>query len=199
MAMLALTNGRSRKYASGFSRHLPPEVPMRVITRMTIVVVVAAQASVAVSTVQAQAGKPAASGAGGTSACSVLTPEEIVRITKRANPLNLKPEEDAVGTTTTECHFLSLDLQLVRGETHESFEATRKQQVKYGYKVEPVSGVGEEAFSWERPGRAERLVAIVFRVGQTRFGIQDMVPTDSMAAVKPSLVALAKAAAAKLK
>ena len=171
---------------------------MRVITRMTIVVVVAAQASVALSTVQAQAGKPAASGTGGTSACSVLTPEEIVTITKRANPLNLKPEEDVVGTTT-ECHFLSLDLQLVRGETHESFEATRKQQVKYGYKAEPVSGVGEEAFSWERPGRAESLVAIVFRVGQTRFGIQDMVPTDSMAAVKPSLVALAKAAAAKLK
>ena len=171
---------------------------MRGVTRITLGVLVAIHATAPVSTARAQGGKAAVSGAGGPTACSVLTPEEIVRITKRANPLNLKPEEDTVGTTTTECHFLSLDVQLVRGETHESFESTRKQQVKYGYKVEPVSGVGDEAFFWERPGRAEGLVAIVFRVGQTRLGIQDRVPPDSMAVVKPALLSLAKAAATKL-
>jgi hypothetical protein len=169
------------------------------MTRTAIAVLVAVQTSAALSTAHAQATKPAASGAGGQTACSVLTPEEIVRIGKRANPLDLKPEADAVGATTTECHFLSLDLQLMHGESHQSFEATRKQQEKNGYKVEPVSGVGEVAFFWERPGRAEGLVAIVFRVGQSRFGHQDMVPSDSMAAVKPTLLALAKAAAAKLK
>jgi hypothetical protein len=61
-----------------------------------------------------------------------------------------------------------------------------------------VSGVGDDAFFWERPNGEYGLVAIVFRAGQSRLAIQYMGSPDSTAAIKPVLVALAKAAAPKL-
>ena len=132
-------------------------------------------------------------------ACTVLSPKEIEQLSKRANQFNLNPEVDVVSKTMTECHYLDFDLQLTQGMTREAFDATRSSQVKMGHKIESVAGVGDDAYFWERPNGEYGLVAIALRAGQSRFSIQYMGGPDSVKVMKPVLLALAKAAAPKLR
>ncbi|HUQ80942.1 MAG TPA: hypothetical protein VM076_07395 [Gemmatimonadaceae bacterium] len=134
------------------------------------------------------------------SACSILTTTEILQITKKQNRFNLRPQPSDEVKGVSECHFLDYDFSLVGNVTKESFEATRKSQAAAkGVRVDPAAGVGDDAFFWARPQGSNSVVGIIFRVGQRRLAIQDMVSADSIEIVKPTLMALAKAAAPKLK
>jgi len=169
---------------------------MRQATRIALGVMLGAHLPAATSTAVAQSPNPQV---GAQTACTVLSTQEIERISKRTNQFNLKPEADVVSKTMTECHYLDFDLQLTQGMTRERFDATRQSQIKMGHKIEPRSDVGDEAYFWERPNGEYGLVAIAFRAGQNRFSIQYMGGPDSVKAIKPVLLALAQAAAAKLR
>lgn len=148
-----------------------------------------------VSTLAAQSG----GAGGGKSACSVLSAEEILQISKKVNRLGLKPRGDEY-KGVSQCGFVGYELSLVGNQTAQSFEATRKQQSALkGVTVQPLAGVGDDAFYWVRASGFKPLVAIAIRVGSYRLGIQEMVPADSVEIVKPTLLALAKAAAPRLR
>jgi len=129
----------------------------------------------------------------------VLSPQEIERISKLRNTFNLPPDGEVVAKDVTGCHYLDFDFQLTRAMTREAFIARRDREGRTGHKIQPVSGVGEDAYFWQQPNGSHGLLAIALRVGQSEFGIQVMLPGDSVAVMKPVLLELAKAAAPKLR
>jgi hypothetical protein len=166
------------------------------VMRMALVVVAAFQASAALSVATAQS-------SGGTlQACSLLSPAEFKQITGRTDILSRGPqaaEPDEVPEGVSECEFLGFSVSLVDKVNHERFETTRKQLAQSGNKIQPVSGVGDEAYLYEGTGQSYRQLAIVMRVGERRLAFMDLVDPDSVEAVKPVLLKLGKAAAPKLR
>lgn len=154
--------------------------------------------AVLVSAAAPLAAQPAGSGSG-KSACSILSADEILKISKKVNRFGLKPRGDEF-KGVSECGFVGYEFSLVGNQTAQSFEALRKgQSAMKGVTVQPVPGVGDEAFYWVRAASFQPLVAIAMRVGSYRFAIQEMVPADSVEIIKPTLLALAKAAAPRLR
>lgn len=139
-------------------------------------------------------------GAGGRkSACSLLSGDEILQISKKVNRLGMKPRPDEVNGVS-ECGFVGYELTLVGNQTAQSFDALRKgQSAVKNVIVQPVAGVGDDAFYSVWPASFEHTVAISIRVGSYRLAIQEMVPADSVEIIKPTLLALAKAAVPRLR
>jgi len=77
--------------------------------------------------------------------------------------------------------------------TRESFDQKRGSVVKSGKKTEPVSGVGDDAFFWwdPKPG-STRQVGIALRSGRSELIIMDLTTADSIEAMKPRILAVAK-------
>ena len=166
---------------------------MRGAIRVAIGIVTALQAGAAVSKAQAQGAS--------FNACSILTPDEIMQIAKQENRLNIPAELQEVRKGVSECSFLSYGFTLIDGGvTKASFASERDASVQQtDVKVHPVSDTGDEAYFYQRGREGEHVVAVFLRVGHRRLAIHDMVPKDSVDVVKPTLVALAKAAAPRLK
>jgi hypothetical protein len=131
-------------------------------------------------------------------ACSLLPATEVKKLIGLPDPLNLyekmPPEEEAAGKGSS-CNYPSVHVQIDPFDwtTIDSLRAKNPTQ------FEAVPGVGDAAFM-----RANKLQSVEFaelyaRVGTHILTIQLDVPDgSSTAAVKPGLVALAKAYAAKL-
>ena len=133
-------------------------------------------------------------------ACSLFTDADIARITGRRAPITFPADTSALPSGHTECHWVNLGAALTPNVTAQLFEATRKQQVSAkNTTIESVSGVGDEAYFWQRRAGGDEYVGIVFRVGQYQLALSDMLPPDSVAWLKPKLVELGKFATPKLK
>jgi len=133
-------------------------------------------------------------------ACSLFTEAEIAQITGRAAAVKFPADTSALPSGHTECHWVNLGAALTPNVTQQRFGTTRKQQeTAKNTTIESVSGVGDEAYFWERRAGGDQYVGIVFRVGQYQLALSDMLPADSVAWLKPKLVELAKFAAPKLK
>ena len=112
--------------------------------------------------------KTAATGQGpGPTACSIIDVAELKRLTGRTDilrrgPVPSDPSETPKGLT--ECEFLGFSFSLASPATKQWFDGTRADQVKQGTKVQPVSGLGDDAYYWwdPRPG-THRQVGIAFR------------------------------------
>jgi hypothetical protein len=169
---------------------------MRQTMRTALGVMAAFQVSAASAVATAQT-------SGGTlEACSILSPAEFKQITGRTDILRRGPQAAEPGEVpegVSECEFLGFSVSLVDKVNHERFETTRKQLAQRGDKIQPVSGVGDEAFLYEGTGQSYRQLAIVMRVGERRLSFMDLVDPDSVEAVKPVLLKLGKAAAPKLR
>jgi hypothetical protein len=149
------------------------------------------------SAAMAQATKDAS---GFVHACSLFTDADIARITGRLTRINFPADTSALPSGHTECHWVNLGAALTPKVTSQRFQATRKQQeTAKNTTIESVSGVGDDAYFWERRAGGDQYVGIVFRVGQYQLALSDMLPPDSVAWLKPKLVELAKFAAPKLK
>jgi hypothetical protein len=81
-----------------------------------------------------------------------------------------------------------------------------KRTVARGGTLEPVSGIGDEAYFFEPPPDTRPIAgvhpsaAIFVRVGRYQLGISmEVVPPNSADSVRPALLALAKAGAEKLR
>jgi len=132
-------------------------------------------------------------------ACALLSAIEVKKLIGLADPLNLyekmPPEEQPIGKGTS-CNYPSAHVQIdpfdwstidsLRGKNAAQFEA--------------VPGVGDAAFLRANKMRAVEFAELYARAGTHILTIQLDVPEgSSTAAVKPGLVALAKAYAAKLR
>ena len=149
-------------------------------------------------------GQPAAKTQGtGPTACSIIDAVELKRLTGRTDllrrgPVPSDPSETPKGLS--ECEFLGFGFSLASPATKQWFDGARADQVKQGTKVQPISGLGDDAYYWwdPRPG-THRQVGIALRAGTSRLVIMDLVPADSVEAVKPVLLTVAKAVAGKLR
>ena len=145
----------------------------------------------------------AAAQAGGPTACSIINAEELKRLTGledvlKQGPVPADPSELPKGRS--ECEYLGLSFSLSSIIGRESFDRTRTSVARNGTKVEQVSGVGDDGFYWwsEKPGSMNQL-GIAVRSGAHQLTVMDMTSVDSMAAVKPRLLAIAKSLVPKLR
>jgi hypothetical protein len=139
----------------------------------------------------------------GQTACSVVDAEAVKRLTGRQDFLKRGPmvsETSVQEPGRSGCSYLRLDFELATQAKPESFQQTRARLEKGGAKTQPVSGVGDQAFYWwsPKPGGA-RPVGIVLRAKSSELMIMQMTSSDSVEALKPQLLAVAKSAASKLK
>ena len=125
-------------------------------------------------------------------ACSLLTREEVRKHAPWATPLDqVATEEEPIGTSGSACTYPSVMIQLLP-YTPNFFEVVRKRG-----KLEPVSGVGEEAYFYENSAGYAELYA---KVGNRILTIQrDLQTGEKASAAKPGVTGLAQALAAKLR
>jgi hypothetical protein len=176
-------------------------------------------AVVTATSVQAFAQGRAGGGAAqaGNPACNILTPDELRTLTgfpgyKRPNPgdpagqgagggascqyESTGPTVDARGNAVNEKGPL-LSLVLIEGKNY-----TKTMPMARGCKKEVVSGVGDEAFFEVCPsaGRLSRTPPLYVKAGTKDLIVQmDIDPPDTEATMRPKVVAVAKAAAAKVR
>jgi hypothetical protein len=100
----------------------------------------------------------------------------------------------------SECQLLGFSFSLTSGINSDWFNSTRSSQVKSGIKFERLSGVGDDAYYWwgPKPG-SDRQVGVAFRTAQCRLVITDMTSADSVQILKPTLLAIAKSTAPRLR
>lgn len=136
-------------------------------------------------------------------ACSLFDAAELTRVTGRKDILRQGPQQADPSETpkgVSECEFLGFSFSLTTAMTREWFDRSRASQVKSGTKTQPLAGVGDDAYYWwdPRPGPM-RQVGIAYRAGKSRLVIMDLVSADSIEAVKPVLLTVAKLTAAKVR
>ena len=102
---------------------------------------------------------------------------------------SLPIEEEPVGPSGSSCNYPNVHIQVLTF-TPQFLEAARKMGT-----LEPVTGVGDEAYFHDNAGRFAELYV---KVGQRMVTIQKDVDKTSDAE-KPGVIALAKALVAKLR
>jgi hypothetical protein len=144
-------------------------------------------------------GQRNAANSGPIRACSLLPAAEVKKLSALPDPLNLfekmKPEEESIGRGSS-CNYPSVHVQI------DPFDWTTidAQRGKNPAQFEAVAGVGDAAFLRANKGRSVEFAELYAKVGPHVLTIQMDVPDGaSTASVKPGVVALARAYAAKLR
>ena len=138
-------------------------------------------------------------------ACSYFQASDLLRITGKKDIANEGPRASKPGETgpgTTECDFLSVSMTVTSNMTPEWFARDRKmlEQGRKPWKVEPVSGLGDEAYyMWDQREGQDRSIGLAYRKGTKRVTVGSMVSADSLDATKPMLMAIARLALAKIR
>ena len=143
---------------------------------------------------------PANSSASPIHACALLTASEVKKLAALPDPLNLyatmPAQEEPLGKGSS-CNYPNLHVQI------DPFDWTTIDglRTKNPTQFEAVPDVGDEAYlRANKPARSLEFAELYARVGSHILTIQMDVPDGkTTASVKPGLVALAKAYAAKLR
>jgi hypothetical protein len=137
---------------------------------------------------QARSGVPA-SGQPAVRACAVLTKDLVAPFTENEKILDLiPPQEEALGTSGTACEYGAVRLQLFPGRGGKRTVSAKDFQ--------PISGAGEGGYF--RSNR-DRYAELIVWTSKHSLDLQVSVPSGRSAeAIKPDVVALAKAIIAKL-
>lgn len=186
-------------------------------TAMLVAVWLTVAVSATVGQQVAAQGRDGGSPKSGNPACNVLTPEELRTITgfpgyKRPSPgdpagqgagggascqyESSGPSVDARGNAINEKGPL-LSLVLIDGKNY-----TKTMPMARGCRKETVSGVGDEAFFEICPsaGRLSRTPPLYVKAGTKDLIVQmDIDSPDTEATIRPKVIAVAKAAAAKMR
>jgi hypothetical protein len=166
--------------------------------------IVGAQGFGIASMAAAQSGSKAASPAqGGQTACAIIDPVELKRITGLKDYLGRGPvptDPADLPKGRSECEYLGLTFSLTSSVTNDDFARARAIQAKGGTKVEAAAGVGDDAFYWwdPKPGSLNQ-VGIAVRAGDRQLTVLDMTSSDSVASTKPRLLTIAKSLTPKLR
>ena len=170
---------------------------MHSIFRYTLGVTILFDITVALPDAAAQAGSP--------NACSLFDAAALKQLTKRKDILGQGPQPSSPSDLPkhmSACSFLDLEFTLTANMTPEWFARNRRQQEARPdrWKVSSVSGLGDEAYyMWDpRPGE-DRNVGIVLRASGKQLAIGDTAPSDSIEAIKPLLLSIAKLVLPKMK
>ena len=186
-------------------------------TAMLVAVWLTVAVSATVGQQVAAQGRDGGSPKSGNPACNVLTPEELRTITgfpgyKRPSPgdpagqgagggascqyESSGPSVDARGNAINEKGPL-LSLVLIDGKNY-----TKTMPMARGCRKETVSGVSDEAFFEICPsaGRLSRTPPLYVKAGAKDLIVQmDIESPDTEATIRPKVIAVAKAAAAKMR
>ena len=126
--------------------------------------------------------------------CSLLSLEEVKKLAPWEPHLDqfAKGEEEPIGSAGSSCNYPTVFIQVMA--FHQSFiDGVRKT----GIPLEAVSGVGDEAYVRNNRGNYAELVA---KVGPHSLTVQLSIERNkTFESTKPSLVAIGKAYAAKLR
>jgi len=152
----------------------------------------------------AQAGSNAAPPAqGGQTACSIIDQAELKRLTGLKDNLGTGPvltDPSELPKGRSECEYLGLTFSLSSPTSTDDFARARVIQGKGGTKIEPVAGVGDEAFYWWDSGKgSSNQVGIAVRAGNRQLTVLDLTSSDSVASAKPRLLTIAKSLVPKLR
>ena len=162
---------------------------MRRISEASLGIMVAVLASAALATAGAQAG-------GGPNACAIFDAQELMSLSGLRDVLGRGPQladPAEVPKGRSECEFLGITFGLDASMTRDWFARTRADQVKSGTKLEPIPGLGDEAYYWwdPQPG-SYRQVGIAVRTGSYRLTLLDLTESDSIPAAKATLLKIAR-------
>lgn len=152
------------------------------------------------ATALAQRGGRSSAATSAIRACALLPATEVKRLAALPDPLNLyvkmPPEEETVGRGSS-CTYPNVHVQIDPFDW-STIDSTR---AKTPAQFETVPGVGDAAFlRANKPAPSLEFAELYARIGAHVLTIQMDVPTGkTTAAVKPGLVALAQAYAAKLR
>jgi hypothetical protein len=170
---------------------------VRSLVSYTLGIAVAVHMTVALHTVSGQASTP--------NACALIDAAELKRLTGGKDVLGSGPEVSSPGQlpkNMSQCTYLSYTFALTTAMTPEQFARTRDQQAARTakWKVQSVSGLGDEAYYlWDfRPG-SYRSVGIVFRTAGQQMALGTMTSSDSVEAMKKTVLSVAKAVAGKMR
>ncbi len=135
----------------------------------------------------AQGGQPAR-----VAACKLLSKEEVKKVLPWEAMFDQMPiEEDPIGTTGSACNYPSATIQVL-AYTPRFFEQVRKLG-----KLEPLAGIGDEAYFFANPRGYAELYA---KAGNRIVTVQaNEGPQRNTAALRPGVITLAKALIAKLR
>lgn len=174
------------------------------IARMTFILLGIGSISLPISRAVAQP-RPA-------TACDLFTVAEIRRIMGQQGYSNKPdpsdPSDGVVGGGTGcryEADFMTppptppvVNLVLIRGKGYT--QSQRKMKLPPGCSVQNVSGVGDDAFFWHCSQPRQYQSPLYVRKGTSDIVVDiDVRPPLTDASMRPKLVALAKAAAAKVR
>ena len=128
-------------------------------------------------------GSPPGEGAGGGSSCQYRAPAFAV---------------DASGNPITPPKGPLVSLVLIEGKGWTAL--VRRMKLPPGCKWEPVAGVGDEAYFEVCPSSPDRTSPLYVKAGAKDLIVQiDIEAPDTEATMRPKVIALAKAAVAKLR
>jgi hypothetical protein len=169
------------------------------LSRWIVLAVLFGASTASVASAQA-AGARADSSAAPIHACALLIPSEVKKLAALPDPLNLyatmPAQEEPLGKGSS-CTYPNLHLQI------DPFDwpTIEGLLVKNPTQFEVVPDVGDAAYlRANKPARSLEFAELYARVGSHVLTIQMDVPDGkTTASVKPGLVALAKAYAAKLR
>jgi hypothetical protein len=171
----------------------------QVLRGIALAVMAGVASSLSSARIDAQAGgrKP-----GDITACSVLSKDEIKKAAGTHTPRyfdQIPSEEIVLPGGGSECVLAGFIVQL-DAVPASAFESTRTAHVART-KYEPLSELGDEAYFYEQgPPGAPDVVGVYARVGERVFVFSmDVGAGESAALLRPAVVALAKAGAAKLR
>jgi len=182
---------------------------VRPVRRVWTIAVAAAACGIAASRIaslaaHSQGGQPGGSKAGTIGACSLLTKEEIKKLLGDRTPAlfdQVPSSEESLANGGSECFLPGITIQL---DAHPvaAFEETAKRYGAGGRtKFEPASGIGDAAYFYEQdPGKDWHIVGVYTKVGQHVLTVSmDVNAPESAESLRPLVLTLTKAAAAKLK
>ncbi len=163
------------------------------ITAILSAAVVAAVALVSPHSLKAQAGAAGRSAADGSqriAACALLPKAEVKRYLPWLAVLDQMPiEEEPVGASGSSCNYPSVFIQVLPFSPRTIEMARRKGGLP------TVAGVGDEAYFYNNGNRYAELYV---RVGKHLLTIQANA-NETVEAVRPGVVSLAKALVVKLR
>lgn len=177
--------------------------------RTTCLVLALVGASVSVPKASAQTNGRSA---GPASACALLSVAEIRKITGQrgyADEASASDPSDRVAGGGTACRYEAgflapppnppvVNLVLIRGKSYTQLQRTMK--LPAGCRRELVQGVGEDAFFWYCSAPKEYRSPLYVKKGANDLIVQiDRKPPATDASVRATTIAVAKAAAAKLR
>ena len=168
---------------------------MRPLIRYTLGIATAVHVTVA-PTASAQAARP--------NACALVDAPELIRLTGRKDfsgrGPKLSPPSEVPAPDMSLCHFLGVTFALRNNMTAERFARIRRSHEAGSWKVQSISGLGDEAFSlWDPSPGSRKSVLIDFRSGSKQVSLEDVVPSDSVEATKKLLLSIAKSIAPRVR